>query len=107
GLVAGLAVTGEYPMVVVLGFLAVYALVRERLRAAWFALGAIPPLAGLAAYQWIAFGSPFTQSYRYTVTPQNQGELGGVDHFDFGVIERTLFGDRGLLLITPLVLVGL
>ena len=107
GLSAGLAVLFEYSSgLIVLGLLA-YCAARHGRAVLWFALGLLPAGAALAAYDWVAFGSPFHLSYRYEA-----GGLGEQQHQGFfGIGRPTLYGlrevlfvDRGLLVFSPVLL---
>jgi hypothetical protein len=113
GLLAGLAVTTEYPLAIVGGVLELYALTRApRLRrGAAYAAGALVGLVPLAAYNWWAFGSITHLSYS-DVTAQ-RGTAGqraaAVQHPEvFGlslpsphVATELLLSWRGLLVFTP------
>ncbi len=106
GLAAGLAATTNYTTGVIGIVLAVYVLlagVRPLLR---YAIGAVPPLALLGAYDWAAFGSPFHLSYRYVANAYAGEQASGF----FGIhvphlhgIDLVLLGDRGLLVASPIV----
>src|SRR4051794_10173515 len=101
GLLAGVAVAVEYQAGLILVALAVYLWRRGLLR---YALGAIPGLAFLAAYDWIAFGAPWHLSYDYVAnslsTEQSQGFFGiGLPHLRSVV--SVFFGQGGLLVLSP------
>jgi len=104
GLCAGLAVLFQYATALVALGLAVYCAARGAARLGWFVLGAVPPAAGLAAYNWSAFGSPFHLSYRYVANPfaerQHHGFFGiGVP--TLGGLRHVLVGNFGLLVTSP------
>lgn len=105
GLLAGLAVAAEYPLAVVAAVVGVHLLVRVRARVAWYVVGALPAVALLLAYQWWAFGDPFSISY------ENKDLAGGSDTGLSIQPFRTWFdatvGSRGILTLTPIVAVGL
>lgn len=65
GLLAGAAVLVEYQSAVVLLVVGALVALGGLRRLGWYVAGAVPPLLGLAAYDWAAFGSPFHLSYRY------------------------------------------
>jgi hypothetical protein len=119
GLVAGLAVTSEYPLFLVAAAVGLYAIVESghRIRraaayAAGVALGVLP----LTVYNWAAFGSPFHLSYEdaivepgvsgHDVLGANDRGLFGVSTPDRGVAMHLLFGYIGLVTVTPIVVAG-
>jgi hypothetical protein len=116
GLLAGLAVTFEYPLGLVGIVLFAYALSREQLRlprAAAYAGGAIlGALPVLAFNQW-AFGSPLEFAYSNAVAVQGfdgHAVLGLNSAGFFGITSPKpaaavdlLFSSRGLLTITPVI----
>ncbi len=107
GLCAGLAVLFEYSAGLIVLALAAFCAVRYGRSVLWFVIGLLPAGAALAAYDWIAFGSPLHLSYRYEA-----GGLGGEQHTGFFGIGRptlhglgeVLFVDRGLLVFSPVLL---
>ena len=116
GLLAGLAVTCEYPLALLGTVLFVYALggKRPRLpRAAAYAAGALLGAAPVLAFNQWAFGSPFQFAYADAVALQGltgHEVLGLNDSGFFGIsvpqpqaaLELLLAG-RGLLALTPVV----
>jgi len=118
GLLAGLAVTSEYPLALVAAALGLYAVSkgdwvrRAALYAAGVALGALP----LLLYDWWAFGSPFHLSYAdaivqpgitgHDVLGANVQGLFGVSTPHRGVTAQLLFGYIGLVTVTPVVVAG-
>lgn len=70
GLLVGLAVTTEYPAVLVAAALVFYTLAAVRTRerplrlAGWYAVGGLVGIAPLLAYQWAAFGGVFFVPYQ-------------------------------------------
>jgi hypothetical protein len=109
GLFAAAAVAVEYHT----GFAAVVvfavALAWWGRRALWFLVGAIPPVAIAAVYQWRAFGHPWRLPYGYYA-----GKLGAVptDRGGYSVpslhaLSQLLWGSHGLLLVSPIVVVAL
>ena len=119
GLVAGLAVTSEYPLALVAAALGVYALSepsRIRRVAAYgggVALGLLP----LVLYNWLAFGSPFHLSYADAIVSRgvsghdvlgwNSAGFFGVSAPQRGVGLQLLFGYIGMVTISPIVIAGL
>jgi hypothetical protein len=102
GLLAGLAITTEYPLAVVALIVGVYAVAGGDLvrRGFAYAGGLAVGLAPLAAYNWWAFGSPATLSIENTV-----GQPGrfGFDAPSLSTAVELLFGRVGLLKMTPVV----
>ena len=118
GLLAGVAVVFEYPTAIVGLVLVGYVLgvsprlTRGAIYAAGAAIGALP----LLVYQWLVFGSPLHTPYDDVVAvagksghdvvgPNGKGFL-GVTTPRFSDAVRLLVDDRGLLVLSPLVLVG-
>jgi hypothetical protein len=120
GLLAGLAVTFEYPLGLVGVVLFFYALAgsRPRLpRAAAYALGTVlGALPVLAFNQW-AFGSPLEFAYGDAIAVQgldghavlglNDDGFFGISVPDPGAAVDLLLSGRGLLTITPIAAMGL
>jgi hypothetical protein len=104
GLVAGVAFLTAYQAaltVAVVGLYVALAGVRSLLR---YALGVLPSVLLLGAYDWAAFGSPLHLSYRYVAQQFRQEQEKGL--FGIGVpnlhaIRVVLIGDRGLLIDAP------
>jgi hypothetical protein len=104
GLLAGAAAATNYTTGLIGIVLAVYVLavgVRPLLR---FAAGTVLPLGLLGVYDWAAFGSPFHLSYRYVANVYAGEQSSGF----FGIhvpslhgIHTVFVGDRGLLVISP------
>jgi hypothetical protein len=124
GLLAGLAVTTEYPLAIAGGIVGLYAVLRpDAIAAGWRATGgrALAYAAGVAAgvvplltYNLIAFGNVTTLSYKDAVNEQ-----GTTGHATLGLNDGGFFGigmprlrqgldllvsPRGLLVLTPIVL---
>jgi hypothetical protein len=109
GLAAGLAVTTNYTTALIALVIGAYVLLAGAKPLLRYALGSLPPLALLGAYNWGAFGSPFHLSYRYVDNPYAGDQAAGF----FGVhlprlhgISLVLLGDRGLLECSPIVVVA-
>ncbi len=102
GLLAGAAVAVEYQTAIAVLVVGGWLAVRARRQLGWFVLGGIPAVVALAAYQTALLGSPFASSYskkpaHSAATPLVTGipkPLQGLE---------ILFGSRGLLLFTPIV----
>jgi hypothetical protein len=109
GLLAGCAVLVEYPAAVIAVAVAVVVAIRAPRRLGWYVLGGLPPLAGLLAYDAVAFGSPFHLSYRYVANRFTEQQHHGF--FGIGVptlhgLKEVLVGDRGLLLFSPVLVMA-
>jgi hypothetical protein len=112
GLLAGLAVTTEYPLGVLAAALAIYAW----RRAPAYLAGAVVGLMPLLAFNWWAFGSPFHVSYANAVLEPGQtghDVLGANSTGFFGielpsvrVTAELLFSAKGLLVLSPLLAAG-
>lgn len=107
GTLAATAVTSEYT-----GALAGFALfalaVREAgRRSGWFLAGGVIPALVLAVYHTIAFGGPLVTGYRFSgFAPLHDEGFFGVTVPSGSMLFEVLLGDRGLFLLTPLVLIG-
>ncbi len=122
GLLAGLAVTFEYPLGLVGVVLFFYALARAPQwptrvrRAAVYAAGAVLGALPLLAFNWWALGSPLQFAYSDAVSLQGltgHAELGLNDDGFFGITTPRpeaaldlLLASRGVLVLTPVLLLG-
>ena len=117
GLVAGAAVLFEYPLAMLAGALAVYALARRGWRSAiLFLCGTTISALALLAYNRWAFGSFTHFSYKAAVIiTGNTGHdvIGANDAGFFGItwpnasaLALLLFSPRGLFTLTPVCLLG-
>ena len=119
GLLAGLAVVFEYPTALIGLILAGYILgVRPRLaRGVAYSTGAVVGVFPLILYQWIVYDSPLHTPYDdvvavagksgHDVVGSNGEGFLGVTTPRFSDAVRLLIGDdRGLLILSPLVLAG-
>ncbi len=126
GLLAGLAVTTEYPLAIVGAILGVYALTRPGAAAAGvrglltrggaYTAGVVLGVVPLLAYNLWAFGSITTTSYANAVDRQgftghdtlglNSGGFFGIGPPDLRVALELLISPRGLLAMTPVVVLG-
>ena len=116
GLLAGFAVTSEYPLALVAAALGLYAISRGDYlrRAAAYSAGVAVGVLPLLLYDLWAFGSPFHLSYAdaiarrgvtgHDVLGQNAPGLFGVSTPNRGVAMHLLFGYIGLITITPVVI---
>jgi hypothetical protein len=118
GLLAGFAVTTEYPLAIAGAIIGLYALVRgDRVRrAAMYASGVALGVAPLLAYNLSAFGSVTHFSYKDAVAYQgNSGHdligLNDEGFFGIGVPDphvalKLLFASKGLLTLSPVLALG-
>jgi hypothetical protein len=102
----GMAVASEYSVGLAAVALTAVAVVRHRARAAWFVLGGLPFAAALAAYHWVVFGGPLRLPYHYARIHAADVGLVGARLPRPDMLARVLLGERGLLLLTPIVLAG-
>jgi hypothetical protein len=104
GLVAGLAILVEYQALLTGLAVGLYVALSGGRAAGRYALGLLPGLALLGAYDWAAFGSPFHLSYRYVAprfASQQAGGFFGIHSPRLHAIHVVLFGTRGLLVNAP------
>ena len=113
GVLAGLAVTAEYPLALVGAGLLVYALRRGEgvRRGLTFAAGCSVGAVLLAAYNTWAFGSPRTLSYDNAVIDQGQSGHDRIGQHEGGfygisvpspeVALELLFAQKGLVVVAP------
>ncbi len=127
GVLAGLAVTIEYPLALAGIVIGLYAMLRGDLpkpgfapklwRGMVYAVGVIVGVLPLFAFNQWAFGSPATNSYSNAVDVQgftghdtlglNSGGFFGIGVPDPQAALELLLAPRGIITITPVVLVGL
>ena len=106
GFTAGVSVTVEFTMglaVVIFGLAALWA---HRSRTVWYVAGGLPLVLALAIYNTAAFGSPLTFSYEFSEFAIHDEGFLGAQLPDPGMTWTVLFGERGLFLLTPVVLLG-
>ena len=103
GVMAGLAVITELPLVLGVAVLAAYAVWIGRRRAAWFVLGGGPLLVILMGYDWLSFGSPVSIGYQYSTlfAEQNQQGIISVVWPTWQRAGLILYGPRGLVTYAP------
>jgi hypothetical protein len=107
GLLAGLAISTEYPLGVLAVVLGVYAGWREHPVKPLIAYGGglLAGLLPLLLYDWWAFGSPLHLSYSY-VAANSSGVL-GLGAPSLRNLVRLLVADRGLFVVSPVVAAGI
>ncbi len=106
GLACALAVTGEYTAAVAATGLFVLLLWSKPTRAKAFLVGALCPIALCAAYNALAFGSPFSIGYQHNdYAWMHQGLLGLQLMFNADAAKALLFSQgRGLFFWSPFLL---
>ena len=106
GLAAGAAVLTEYEAASILIVVAAYVALRGARPVARYVYGAIPGLALLWTYNWLAFGAPWHFSYRYVASEfakDQQRGLFGITVPHLHSIGQVFLGRSGLLVIAPVV----
>ena len=107
GALAGAAVSVEYTAGIVAVTVMVVAAVSWGVRALWVAVGGAGPATLLGIYHTLAFGGPLQTGYRHSEFAHLHAEgFMGVGRPEAGTLFAVLAGERGLLLLTPVVLVG-
>lgn len=110
GLLGGLAALTEYTLVLGVAVLAVWVLRRRGPKLGWFVAGGLSPLAILLAYNLVAFGSLATFSYQlnafHGTTDSARPLLHMFTNPSTTNVLSLVFGPRGLVLATPIVLIG-
>lgn len=112
GLLVGCAVATEYQAGIVAVALLAFVFYeaapkRKWSRCGWFLLGAALPAVLLGAYQWRAFGAPWRLPFGYFAGTINGTTEGGYTIPGLSRFADVLTGSRGLLLLSPVVLVGI
>jgi hypothetical protein len=111
GAAAGAAFAFEYQAAIAVAIVFVYLVARTRSAraAALYAAGAAPFVAGIAAYNAEAFGSPLHFSYRYVTATFQQQHTGffGLSVPSLHSLAHTLFGKRGLFVVSPVLMLAL
>jgi hypothetical protein len=118
GLLAGLAVSFEYPLGLLAAILFAYAVARPRRprRAAAYAAGAAIGAAPALAFNWWALGSPLRFAYSHAVAVQgltghavlglNSSGFFGIDLPRPGAALDLLVASRGLVTLTPVLVMA-
>jgi len=112
GALFGLTAITEYPAVIMLGVIFLWALWQMPDRAALYrvALGALPLGLIFAGYNYAAFGTPLPVGYTYSTLWQNEHQTGFLS-LTFPTLERlyglTFSPVRGIFLLSPFLLLAL
>ena len=111
GLLAGLAVTTEYPNALAGLVFGAYALARapRARRAAAYAAGFVAGVAPLLLYQWWIFGSPLQVTYAGEAVggrERTTEEIGGYTDPSLRLLVESLFSMTGLFTTAPVLLCG-
>jgi len=107
GLVAGAALLTEYESGAVVVVVGVYVALRGVGVLARYALGVVPGVLLLGAYDWAAFGAPWHLSYRYLANEYTARQSAGffgihVPHAHSAWL--VVGGSRGLVVVCPIVI---
>jgi hypothetical protein len=107
GLAAGAALLTEYESAAVLVVVAVYVAFQGLRALAHYALGVVPGVLLLGAYDWAAFGAPWHLSYRYLANEYTARQSAGffgihVPHAHSAWL--VIGGSRVLLVVCPIVI---
>jgi len=104
GLVAGLALLVEYQAAAIVVLVGAYVLLLGLRAGGRYALGVLPGLLLVAAYDWAAFGAPWHTPLSYVdnqfADEQSRGLL-GVGLPTVHGLHLVLVGNRGLLVVSP------
>ena len=110
GLLLGAGLGVEYPQVFVAGVVGIYCLFAHRARAVFVAGGGLVATAPLLIFNQVTFGGPFTTAYQgYLPNFQGGGAFGVYNLVtpDLHEFALALVGDRGLLSLTPIMVMAL
>ncbi len=109
GILFGIATITEYPVVIILGLIFLWALYKANNRIALYrvVMGALPFVVIFLVYNDIAFGTPFTFGYlhsNWTESVHSIG-IGGISTPSLSILLEIMFGTfRGLFFISPVLL---
>jgi hypothetical protein len=111
GALFGLAVMTDYPVVILLGLIGLWAMIEmpNRWALCRVVVGALPFILILAAYHYAIFHTPLPVSYNYSIwgsTVHNQGLLGFVPPTLQSLYGVTFSSFRGLFWISPILLLA-
>ena len=107
GVAAGIAYAVEYEAAAILVLVGVYVALLGRRQLGRYLAGALPPVALSAVYSWVAFGRPWRipQHYDLFSFPGVNPAAGilGIQAPNLTSVRLLFVGDRGLLVVTPIV----
>ena len=107
GVAAGIAYAVEYEAAAILVLVGVYVALLGRRQLGRYLAGALPPVVLSAVYSWVAFGRPWRipQHYDLFSFPGVNPTAGilGIQAPHLTSIRLLFVGDRGLLVVTPIV----
>jgi hypothetical protein len=118
GVVAGLAVFTEIPLLIIAALIFAYIVAEQPrvARAAWYGAGFVVGVLPLWLYDQWAFGSPFKTGYAdavldlgtsgHDVLGANGSGFFGLGRPDLGAAQDLLFSQKGLFVLTPITLVA-
>lgn len=104
GLAAGAAVTIEYEAAAILLIVMAYTALQGRRALLRYAVGAVPGIALLLAYNWAAFGAPWHVSLSYANNKYHAAEHSGLLGIHLPNLHSAglvFVGDRGLIVSSP------
>jgi hypothetical protein len=110
GLLGGLAILVEYEAALAVVIVAVYAASGDRGAFRRYVGGLVPGIVALGLYDWAAFSSPLHVSYQYVANGFARAQASGffgISLPHWSAIWNVLVGDRGLLIVSPIAMVGL
>lgn len=110
GAAAGLAVLFEYESAVALLCIGAYIAFQGRHALVRYAAGAVPGIAVLAAYDWIAFGAPWHEPLAYSDNEYRAAHHTGVVgiHLPSAHATHIVFGDPlGLFVVSPVLVAAI
>jgi hypothetical protein len=106
GMAAGAAFVVEYQSGVAWAILLGYVAVRGARPACRYLAGSLPFLVALGGYDWAAFGAPWHNPLNYSHETRHGSGLLGIHLPTLHGLDLILVGQKGLLVTTPLVLMG-
>lgn len=111
GALLGLSVLTEYTAAVGVVIVLAFGLRTHRSRVGWVVLGGVPFAVALGVYNLLLWGGPLTFSYQFSafggVAEGARGVLGPFSNFSLEHLWAVFLDDRGLLVATPIVVVGI
>ena len=106
GLAGGAALLSEYQTAAIVILVGAYVLLTGIRRAAAYAVGVLPGIGALLAYDALAFGSPLHLSYRYVALQEQKTGFFGIGLPRAHATWEVFAGSSGLLVVSPVLLAG-